>query len=127
MGTRISIWPEGRLDEEVGNDHKLYFYQPWENVSLSFRFLFDKCLSKDPLFEDYIDSPNTARDAYEIACGLAGIGPFTMSEDDFREFAKLYMFDFMKAFPDRAEDYARVAKYMYGMAETNGNKVLDWG
>lgn len=27
MGTRLSVWPEGRMNEEVGDDHKLYFYQ----------------------------------------------------------------------------------------------------
>lgn len=123
MGTRLGIWPEGRMDEQVGNDHKLYFYQPWENVSLSFRFLYDKVLRYDDLFEPY----NTAKDAYDIACCFPGIGPYTLSEDDFRQFAKLYLQDFMKAFPDRTEDYARVAKYMYDMSETNGNKVVDWG
>ena len=127
MGTRLSVWPEGRMNEEVGDDHKLYFYQPWGNVSLSFRFLFNKVLRYDPLFEIYTRSPNTARDAYNFACGLSGIGPYTLSEDDFREFAKLYLLDFMKAFPDSAEDYARVAKYMHDMSETNGNKVVDWG
>lgn len=127
MGTRLSIWPEGRMEESVGDDHKLYFYQPWKNVSLSFRFLFDKVLRYDPLFEIYTRSPNTARDAYSDACGFSGIGPYTLSEDDFREFAKLYLLDFMKAFPDSAKDYARVAKYMHDMSETNGNKVVDWG
>lgn len=127
MGTRLSVWPEGRTNEEVGNDHKLYFYQPWDNVSLSFRFLFNKVLRYDPLFEMYTRSPNTARDAYGDACGFGCIGPYTLSEDDFREFAKLYLLDFMKAFPYSAEDYARVAKYMYDMSETNGNKVVYWG
>ena len=129
MGTRLSIWPQGRMDEQVGDDHKLYFYQPWENVSLSFRFLFDKVLRYDDLFEAYTRSPHTARDAYYAACGLSGsgIGPYTISEDDFRQFAQLYLQDFLKAFPDSAEDYARVAKYMFAMSDTNGNKVVDWG
>ena len=126
MGYRMNIWPEGKPDECVGDDHKLYFYQPWKNVSLSFRFLFDKVLRYDPLFEMYTRSPNTARDAYNDACALPGIGPYTLSEDDFREFTKLYLLDFMKAFPYSAEDYARVAKYMHDMSETNGNKVVDW-
>lgn len=127
MGTRLSVWPEGRVNESVGNDHKLYFYQPWENVSLSFRFLFDRVLRYDPLFETYTRSPNTAKDAYSDACGFPDIGPYILSEDDFKVFASLYLMDFMKAFPDSAEDYARVAKYMHDMSEINGNKVVCWG
>ena len=64
MGYRMNIWPEGKPDEEVGGDHKLYAYTSFENVKASFTYLFDTALSKTEDFEDYLEFEDPAKEAY---------------------------------------------------------------
>lgn len=127
MGFRMSIWPEGSPEELVGNDHKLYCYTDWKNVSLSFRYLFIKALSKKEEFKFCLRSPNTEKDAYGLLCHLSTTGDLTLSEDEFKEFAELYLQNFIMTYPERIEDYIRICDYMYRMCKTPGNKILNWG
>lgn len=131
MGYRMEIYPEGKEDKQVGNDHKLYGYAAYDEVSSSFEYLFLKGLSKTEEFEDYLEFEleydSASRYAYDIFCCIGASPDITLSEHDFEEFTELYLSDFERHFPDSKEDLQRVADYMHKMCEVPGNKILQWG
>ena len=127
MGYRMSIYPEGKEDEQVGNDHKMYGYAKYEDVSSSFEYLYLKGLSKTEEFEDFSEYNNTSRYAYDIFCCIGASPEIALSEHDFEEFTRLYLSDFEKYFPGRKESLQRVSDYMHKMCEVPGYKILLWG
>lgn len=127
MGYRMSIYPEGKEDEQVGDDHKLYGYAGYDEVVRSFRYLFFKGLTKTEEFEDYLEFASPSRNAYDIFCCIGASPEITLSECDFKVFTELYLSDFKHHFPGSKEDLQRVADYMHKMCEVPGNKILQWG
>lgn len=127
MGCRMQINPEGKEDDWVGDDHKLYGYARYDEVSSSFEYLFLKGLSKTEEFEDYLELDIPSRTAYDIFCCNEQSPDITLSEHDFEVFTGLYLSDFERHFPGRQESLQRVADYMHKMCEVPGNKILWWG
>ena len=127
MGYRMKIYPEDKKDDWVGDDHKLYGYTDYDDVSSSFAYLFLKGLSKTEEFEDYLEFDSPSRDAYDTFCCINISPEITLSEHDFEEFTELYLSDFERHFPDRQESLQRVSDYMHKMCEVPGNKILWWG
>lgn len=127
MGYRMSICPECKKDDWVGDDHKLYGYAGYDEVNSSFEYLFLKGLSKTEEFADYLEFDSPSRNAYDTFCCISASPDITLSEHDFEEFTELYLSDFECHFPDKQESLQRVADYMHKMCEVPGNKILWWG
>ena len=124
MGYRLSIYPEERPDEWVGDDHKLYAYNDFEAVKDSATYLFPFLQTQDEYY-------STPEEAYDIAF-LGGFGPeIVLSETEYAAFMDLYLTDaercWTKKYGDCHESIERIRAYMTKMKETPGNKVLFWG
>ncbi len=131
MGYRMNIWPEGRKNESVGDDHKFYGYANYENVKSSFKYLFDTALSKDEMFEDYLDFEDPPKEAYGTFC-VIGISPeIILTSKEFEVFAQLYLHDLATGKPDNTQKLTPewlndIYDYMHEMCKTPDNKVLQW-
>lgn len=128
MGYRMTIEPEGKHDEQVGDDHKFYGYNDFEAVKDSFGYLFPLLKEQDCFLFDY----DTPEDAYDLVMALSSGPEVTLSEEQFATFMDLYLADiakrWSKLYPEDWESSVeRIRGYMERMKNTPGNKVLFWG
>ncbi len=127
MGYRMNIWPEGKFDDRVGDDHKLYGYTDYEYVKSSFTYLFDTALSKTEDFEDYLEFEDPPREAYDLFSGIGCSPEMILTKKEFEVFTTLYLLDLIKGIPNIAQkDFDRISGYMHIMADMPVNKVLQW-
>lgn len=127
MGYRMNIWPEGKPDECVGDDHKLYGYTKYENVKSSFTYLFNTALSKTEEFEDYLKFEDPPREAYDLFSGIGCSPEMVLTKKEFEVFENLYLLDLIKSNPDiEQEDFDRISGYMHKMSVLPVNKILQW-
>lgn len=127
MGYRMNIWPEGKFDDRVGNDHKLYGYVKYEYVKSSFIYLFDTALSKTEEFEDYLEFEDPPREAYDLFSAINYSPEMVLTKQEFEIFTTLYLLDLIKSIPNIAQkDFDRISGYMHRMSVLPVNKVLQW-
>lgn len=127
MGYRMSIWPEGKFDDRVGDDHKLYGYVKYEYVKSSFIYLFDTALSKTEEFEDYLEFEDPPREAYDLFSAINSSPEMVLTKKEFEVFTTLYLLDLIKSIPNIAQkDFDRISGYMHRMSALPVNKVLQW-
>lgn len=131
MGYRMNIWPDGREDESVGDDHKFYGYADYENVKSSFKYLFDTALSKMDEFDIYLEFENPAKEAYDTFCCYGCSPGIVLTSKEFEVFSTLYLGDLASGKPDNTQKltpewFNEISGYMHEMCKTPGNKVLQW-
>ena len=128
MGYRMTIWPENDHDGWVGDDHKLYGYIGYDEVSSSFSYLFIKWLIKygGDTYKLCLDFNNPAREAYSVFITGSVSPEICLSEDEFDVFMGLYLSDLSRAYPFEQSDIKRIEGYMDKMSNTPGNKILQW-
>ena len=127
MGYRMSIYPEGRHNEWVGDDHKFYGYNEFDVVKDSFIYLYSFIKEQNSHTWDY----DTPEDAYELMCCIQ-FGPTVyLSESEYATFMELYLADIERCwtqkYGDCLEDVERIREYMTKMQNTPGNKVVTFG
>lgn len=124
MGFRMNVCREvDRKDYNrwYGDDHKLYAYYSFEDVVESFVYIsrFMKAQWED-LKDTIYDDP---RNVYDYMCYIGYTDDLVLSEEEFKEFADLYLKD---VFKNDSETFQAVSKYMIKLASASGNKVIWW-
>lgn len=115
MGFRISIKCG---DKEYGDDHKLYGYQPLEDLS-SFVVLLPDVIKQWGAPYTYND-----KDIYYLYFCVANVtNDLVLDDIVFSVFAKRYCDDIRKAFGGNGDD---IIKYMQELINMPGNKILSW-
>lgn len=114
MGVRLSVtWNDG--SEYFECPHKYYGYEDL-STSESYKFLHD--ILKVSEKED----PDMLQGLYDHWAGVAG--PYTLLENEFRQFVKLYCKDLSKQFP--GEEVGGVKK-LKDISKKPGRKQIEWG
>lgn len=127
MGYRMNIWPEGKFDERVGDDHKLYGYTKYEYVKSSFIYLFDTALSKTEDFEDYLRFEDPPREAYDLFSAINCSPEMVLTKKEFEVFETLYLLDLIKSIPGMSQaTFDKIFGYMHKMSVLPVNKILQW-
>lgn len=119
MGFRMYV---KHNDQEYGNDHKLYGYYSFEDVAKSFVYIsrFMKAQWENLNYATY-DDP---REVYDYICYIGATDDLVLSEEEFKEFADLYLKDVFKNKP--IETFQAVNEYMTNLIHAPGNKVIWW-
>lgn len=126
MGFRMSVCREIDRNKDYnrwyGDDHKLYGYYSFEDVAKSFVYIsrFMKTQWKD-LKDTIYDDP---REIYNYICYVGATDDLILSEDEFKEFANLYLKDVFKNKP--IEIFQAVSEYVIKLILAPGNKVIWW-
>ena len=127
MGYRMNIWPEGKPDDCVGDDHKLYGYTDYENVKSSFTYLFDTAISKTEDFEDYLEFEDPPREAYDLFSAINCSPEMVLTKKEFEVFETLYLLDLIKSIPGMSQaTFDKISGYMHKMSVLPVNKILQW-
>ena len=126
MGYRMYIYPEGRRDEWVGDDHKFYGYNEFDAVKNSFTYLYPFIKEQDGCTWDY----GAPEDAYELICCIQFGPTVRLSEIEYATFMDLYLADlercWMPKYDDCLKDIERIEEYMTKMRNTPGNKIISF-
>lgn len=119
MGVRLTVVSNG--DEYFGN-HKFYMYQPYKNVKGSFDYLFPIMVEQN--FMDCADVYDSAKEYYDTFCVYSSTDDLVLSEEQFNEFARLYIEDLINTFGEKAED---LIEEINEICDLSGPKTLYWG
>ena len=125
MGFRMNVCREiDRQDYNrwYGDDHKLYGYYSFDDVAKSFVYIsrFMKAQWENLSYEIY-DDP---REIYSYICAVLATDYLILSEEEFKEFADLYLKDVFKNKP--IETFQAVSEYMTKLILEPGNKAIWW-
>lgn len=125
MGFRMSVCREiDRRDHNrwYGDDHKLYGYVSFDDVVKSFVYIsrFMKAQWENLDYEIY-DDP---REIYDYICAVPATDYLILSEEEFKEFADLYLKDVFKN--NSIETFQAVCEYMTKLILAPGNKAIWW-
>lgn len=120
MGTRLTVVSNGY--EYFGN-HKFYMYQDFDHVKNSFEYLFPIMLEQN--FMDRANFYSTAKEYYGIFCVYGCTDELLLSEEQFKEFAKLYAEDLINTYG--AEDTEHITDALENLCNQPGPKTLYWG
>lgn len=120
MGFRMSI---KYGDKEYGDDHKLYGYYSFEEVAKSFVYISRFMKAQWEEFKDttIYDDP---REIYSYMCCVGATDALVLSEEEFKEFADLYLKDVLNNKP--IETFQAVSEYMVKLIAAPGNKAIWW-
>ena len=125
MGFRMSVCRENdRKDynQWYGDDHKLYGYYSFEDVAKSFVYISRFMKAQwDDLKDTIYDDP---REIYSYICYVGSTDDLILSEEEFKEFADLYLKDVFKNKP--IETFQAVSEYMIKLILAPGNKAIWW-
>lgn len=120
MGTRLTVISNG--DEYFGN-HKFYMYQDFDRVKNSFEYLFPIMLEQN--FMDCVDIYGTAEEYYDTFCVYGSTDDLLLSEEQFKEFAKLYAEELINTYGAEATKY--ITDALENLCNQPGPKTLYWG
>lgn len=124
MGFRLEII-DMNLPISAGDDHKLYGYISFEDVSSSFIYLFP-FMKRQWVWTDGYDLPS---EVYDMLCNFSETEYLRLSHEEFRRFSKLYLHDLAKVAARNdsyKEAYDHAKQYFKVMGKLKGGKMLQW-
>lgn len=121
MGIRMCVFPEKNPEQWYGDDHKLYGYWPYEEVSNSFDYLIAYAYKMPVACFDPDDKEDIYRSAF-IVCGFVA----KMPVKDFSVFAIKYLKDLVSTGHDQ-QCINTVIDYFNTIINIGESVCLVWG